>query len=663
MFLREPVRESGMPLTGADVAGWGDVYAAAVGAQRAIDNAGARQALLLDAFDRRSDDVFAATGVRLPNPHRSQPTADQWREIAERGRTRGAVFVPDFLAERFQASLADLEVQHPDKADRIRAAVSPRDDALAKRNRAEQDLAGTMERAGGSVSLPLLGAVHPAAIAGSVVGSFYDPANALANLIGPAGQAGRSVIWNAMRQAAASGVSQAALEPFVQSWRAEASKSVDALEHGFGAAARNVLLATTVGGSLDAAGRAAGRAYLGRPLSGAPTELAEAALDATARALPPGELVRQAADGDVKALTRLARSSDDPALRGAAASLEADEAMAAAARRDAPRIPAAEVARRLRQGQLHLEDPEAHPPPGRPIELARARGPRLADDAMAALADGETIQMAGKPARIAALPAAELTRDAGAYQWKTAGADGVDGSLGGARFDSERAGLLVVHERADGRRIVADGHQRHDLALRTAPDESLRALVLREADGWTVDAVRDAAALKNLQEGSGTALDAARLIRSSPTAVDGSISLEPEAMQAAFAFARLSDDAWLRLTSGAANPEHAALVGDHVADPLRHGPLLERLVGAPDRDAARRELAAALAETPAAPAPRDAVWQLDDPFGADAAKQIDALKRDAKGVGAQLVFPEIKAELEKAGRFGELAEIVATCKA
>ena len=71
---------------------------------------------------------------------------------------------------------------------------------------------------------------------------------------------------------------------------------------------------------------------------------------------------------------------------------------------------------------------------------------------------------------------------------------------------------LILHERLDGTLYVADGHHRLDLAKRNGVQE-VSAVILKEADGFTPADVRVYAALRNLSQGRGTSIDAAKLFR------------------------------------------------------------------------------------------------------------------------------------------------------
>jgi hypothetical protein len=114
----------------------------------------------------------------------------------------------------------------------------------------------------------------------------------------------------------------------------------------------------------------------------------------------------------------------------------------------------------------------------------------------------------------------ELTVDARRFQFKEGGNEaGVTERLTGVeRWDPIKSGMTVVYEDHDGARYIVDGHQRLSLAKRIAEadpaqDPRLTAYVLRAADGVTDAEARAAAAAKNIAEGTGSAVDAAKVLR------------------------------------------------------------------------------------------------------------------------------------------------------
>jgi muramidase (phage lysozyme) len=115
-----------------------------------------------------------------------------------------------------------------------------------------------------------------------------------------------------------------------------------------------------------------------------------------------------------------------------------------------------------------------------------------------------------------------ILTDAATYQYKLGGdAEGVTPRLLSETLWHPRAAAgVLVHERLDGTRYIADGHQRRGLAMRLieAGQEgiTLQGFLLREADGWTPPMVRAEAALNNLKAETGTIIDAAKVLRDQP---------------------------------------------------------------------------------------------------------------------------------------------------
>ncbi len=112
--------------------------------------------------------------------------------------------------------------------------------------------------------------------------------------------------------------------------------------------------------------------------------------------------------------------------------------------------------------------------------------------------------------------------DAAAYQFKMGGDQyGVTERLQGERIWDARAAVgVIVHERLDGSRWIADGHQRLGLARRLMDRGhdpiTLQGFLLREIDGVSVEDARALAALRNIRQESGTPLDAAKILRDRP---------------------------------------------------------------------------------------------------------------------------------------------------
>lgn len=162
---------------------------------------------------------------------------------------------------------------------------------------------------------------------------------------------------------------------------------------------------------------------------------------------------------------------------------------------------------------------------------------------------------------------ADLQVDAETFQFKSAGDDeGVTDILRGVtEWDPVAAGQILVWERADGVRFVGDGHQRTGLGRRinaeTGEQIRIPGLLFREADGFTADKVTVIAARKNIKEGSGDILDAARIMRTAPEMFDGIGQIGRTSTRRAVDLAKLADEPWRMTVNGVAEPRDAALVG------------------------------------------------------------------------------------------------------
>lgn len=180
----------------------------------------------------------------------------------------------------------------------------------------------------------------------------------------------------------------------------------------------------------------------------------------------------------------------------------------------------------------------------------------------------------------------EIGTDAALMQYKSGGDQfGVTDRLAGIdRWNPMMAGRIMVWEALDGTRIVADGHQRLGLARRIAAkdpsqDVVLDALTLREADGVSGADARSFAALKNIAEGTGSAVDAAKVLRD--LGPDALAYLPPRSalVRDARALARLSDDAFGAVYNEVLPPDFAAVIGELLPNaPDAHGAMVDLLV-------------------------------------------------------------------------------------
>ena len=94
-------------------------------------------------------------------------------------------------------------------------------------------------------------------------------------------------------------------------------------------------------------------------------------------------------------------------------------------------------------------------------------------------------------------------------------------------------------------------------------------MLYREVDGYSPDQIKVWAAIKNIQEGSGTSVDAAKILRISKKNFDDfKASLPPRSnlVKEAMAMEGLADDAFDLVVRGQFPPAHAAMVARLVND-------------------------------------------------------------------------------------------------
>ncbi len=203
------------------------------------------------------------------------------------------------------------------------------------------------------------------------------------------------------------------------------------------------------------------------------------------------------------------------------------------------------------------------------------------DEAIAAEPEGPRPLAAYTPEAVVAAPRGKdtpagvfmfspttLEVDARTFQFKSGGDEyGVTGALRGVtRWDPAKAQSVMVWEQADGRLFVADGHQRAGLARRLAEqgqadDIRLPGVLYREADGISADDARALAAVTNIANGSGSALDGAKVLRARPDLMDGSVPLSAGKGQQAAALARLDDEAFRMVVNEVVPENYGAVVG------------------------------------------------------------------------------------------------------
>ena len=218
------------------------------------------------------------------------------------------------------------------------------------------------------------------------------------------------------------------------------------------------------------------------------------------------------------------------------------------------------------------------PMPPAPRVVPDARGHVLSDGSAP---PAQAFEKDGKPVTFESIDPATLTADPATFQFRgQVDARGVTGRMSGIEtWDQMAAGKVVVFERENGERVIADGHHRLELARRLRDQgPQLDGYVFRERDGWTPEDVAAYAAKKNMMDSPRVdPVDAARVLRARPDLVDSSLPLRDGTLQVARHLARLSDEAFDMVVGGVVEPGHAALVGQTVRDHELHAGILTEM--------------------------------------------------------------------------------------
>lgn len=528
---------------------------------RMVENSVAARDAMLEETERRIAKVREIAGVELENPFRRGYFTEARARVEEarrRGETVDAQTPPILQAQRaiFEEKIEEIRRQHPDRAHEL--IFGPIEEGavnIAARADAE------FEHALRDPDLGLAGRLT-ASLIGGLGAAASDPIQGASVVLGGGAGTARTVIGRigqvALREALINAGTTAAMQPFVQDWRRQVG-----LEAGAEPALENVGLAFLIGAVPGAAAQIGreGLGALSRVLGGDPSPAdVKAAVEAAGGRLRPEDEATLQAAARVRADAELSFENPPPGI-------------AAEDHRDL-----------MLQAARNAEDPLANPPP----ELPLVAPPRpqeqlsLLDEALPGPEGGMRVD--GKPVSFERFDPRVLYTDAATFQYKTGGdAAGVTDRLRNVtRWDPTASGKTFVYERADGTRFIADGHQRRGLAHRLleqdpGADIRLDGYLFRQKDGWTPADVRALAAKKNMQEGSGDAIDAARILRERPDLLDGALPVTGPMMKTAVALSRLSDEAFGMVLNGVVPANHAAAVGQMVANPLHHAATLADL--------------------------------------------------------------------------------------
>ena len=153
------------------------------------------------------------------------------------------------------------------------------------------------------------------------------------------------------------------------------------------------------------------------------------------------------------------------------------------------------------------------------------------------------------------------------------------------KWNQDASNVVLVWERADGKKFIADGHQRLGLAKRIKAQKDgqkveLRASVYRETDGYNREDLFVKAAVVNVMNNTAEATDLTKVVRqygSASTAYALEIAPSSSTWNVANNLAKLDPIAWQFFLNSKINDKVAAAVGKLIEDPDLHVNALEYL--------------------------------------------------------------------------------------
>ena len=163
------------------------------------------------------------------------------------------------------------------------------------------------------------------------------------------------------------------------------------------------------------------------------------------------------------------------------------------------------------------------------------------------------------------------------------------------KWQPELSNQIMVYEYANGKKVIADGHQRFALAKRIqAKDPSqkveLIGSVFREKDGYTPSEIRVKAALKNITEQSSAdrKLSAARILKEDPEAIKG-LNLRSELVRQANGLSKLTDANFQAVMNGVIPANYGSIIGRLTDDDLKQQAIIKTIKEAAPDNATQAE--------------------------------------------------------------------------
>ena len=401
---------------------------------------------------------------------------------------------------------------------------------------------------------------------GALSAGAVDPSNVPYLAFGGAGA--KSLTGFALREALINGGSEAALQPAIAEWYGKVG-----LEYTSQDFINNVVGAALVGGALPIAGAGA------KAIAGAGAGAVSRGIDINSGVTKPTRALIDFLDSSQPQLDRML--TPDQMISG----VETLKSAGVKISREA------NTAITLAQDLQDIET--SNPISGNPVGTIIDHASTMAD-AQRSLFNGEVPKIKAVPIEMvkpdAILQQAdnldgfvfrfnpnEIGVDAKTFQFKMGGdAFGVSERLRGVKvWDPILGGEILVYEYADGRMFVADGHQRLGLAKRIMSEDPSQNVViygrkLREADGVTPEQAMVVAAIKNIAEGSGSAIDAAKVARIDPAGFSSLIgkTLPPSSVlvRQANDMINLTDNAFGAIINEVIPANYGAIIGRVLSD-------------------------------------------------------------------------------------------------
>lgn len=571
-----------------DPAGYLEIEQRAFDAARLTRSTVGSQNATADVIAERIRQIKRETGQELNNPF-DLPLGARAALRRSLGDVPLDEAFPSVAARAFDAAVERIV------APRM-ATGDPRPDWARPIRESARELARTAERSYEDAFNATPGlAKYLAAFSAGTLATLGDPAQLALLAVNPPAGVGETalarIVSAGVGWSLAAGASEAATQPFIQAWRAEAG-----LPSGVGEALKDIGIAFVGGAVLGTGGRTGLEAVRGfprtpaaRPAPGAPAP--DPGQPPPAAESPPiaPDIPRETV---VSTAERLRGQLHDE-VRGALDELKREREIDASA---PPGVDTGEHRVALTQASAFIENPETAPPPidvvARPLPPKGTEG----GEGRAAVA-GESWSILGKPVHPERVKPLDVTFNPDVWQYKRGGdARGVTDRLAGvAKWDPAAADEIYTFRWKDGRLDVVDGHQRTGLAQRLTREGDgsieLPARVFNEADGWKPGEVRALAAKRNIQKETGDAIDTATILREVPDIIDRSINVSTPHVRTARALARLSDDAFGAVRAGVVRADVGAAIAEGAPkSPQLHMGLIDAMAkrNVRDPDVARR---------------------------------------------------------------------------